>query len=213
MDANSYRWFAEGFAWLEQHMSGWQFGEQGMLVVLAEGLEGTCMEIGAGDGTELPLTLEPFIAAGWKLDVYEEDAHKREKLADYLLQYRSFGMFGKFDKYSAAKMTKNPQVVVIDVDSCDGYIMDELLAHARPSVLMVEHYDLAGPYVTGEDDFAKPIPRWLCGMPSKWGFAIQFRHEALDVIAAENGYVPVARTRVNSIYLKSDLYRRVKQDV
>lgn len=213
MDANSYRWFAEGFAWLEQHMSGWQFGEQGMLVVLAEGLEGTCMEIGAGDGVALPLTLEPFIAAGWKLDVYEADAQKREKLADYLLQYKSFGMYGKFDKYSAAKMTKNPQVVVIDVDSCDGYIMDELLAHARPSVLMVEHYDIAGPCVTGEDDFAKPIPRWLCGMPSKWGFAIQFRHEALDVIAAENGYVPVARTRVNSIYLKSDLYRRVKQDV
>ena len=213
MGRDKFHWFTDGFAWLEGHLAGWQFGEQGMLVALADGLEGTCMEIGAGDGTELPLTLEPFIAAGWKLDVYEADEQKREKLADYLLQYRSFGMHGKFDKYSAANMSKNPQVVVIDVDSCDGYIMDELLAHARPGVLMVEHYDLAGPYVTGEDDFAKPIPRWLCGMPTVNSFRIQFRNEALDVIAAENGYVPVARTRVNSIYLKSDLYRKAKQDV
>ena len=213
MGRDKYHWFANGFEWLESHLSGWQFGEQGMLVALAEGLEGTCVEIGAGDGTELPLTLEPFIAAGWKLNVYEADAQKREKLADYLLQYKSFGIFGKFDKQSAANISTNPQVVVIDVDSCDGYIMDEVLTYARPSVLMVEHYDLAGPHITGESEFAKPIPRWLCGMPTVNGFVIQFHYEALDVIAAENGYVPVARTRVNSIYLKSDLYRGAKRDV
>jgi hypothetical protein len=213
MDRDQFHWFANGFEWLEEHLSGWQFGEQGLLVKLAEGLEGTCMEIGAGDGTELPLTLEPFLAAGWKLNVYEADAQKREKLAEYLLQYKSFGIFGKFERHSAANMVSNPRVVVIDVDSCDGYIMDEILTYARPSILMVEHYDLAGPFVTGEQDFDKPVPRWLCGMPTKWGFIVQFHHAALDVIAIENGYAPVARTRVNSIYLKSDLYRRVKQDV
>ena len=39
-------------AWLRDHLDGWQFGEQGLILAIADVLkiQGHCVEIGAGDG-------------------------------------------------------------------------------------------------------------------------------------------------------------------
>lgn len=209
MRADEYKWFASGYEWLAEHASGWQFGEQGMLVKLIETIDGVsedldkvCMEIGAGDGKQLPLTLEPFVKAGWHLHAYEMDTDNRVSLGETLLQYKSFSIHGAFDDDST--IPANASLIVIDVDGIDEYIMTRCLKNCSPAVLMVEHYDIAGPYMTGSSDFYKQVPKWLCGMPLFNNFRIQARFERLDDIAGYNGYLPVARTRVNSIYLRED---------
>lgn len=209
MRADDWKWFANGFEWLAEHASGWQFGEQGMLVALVEKVaewcdfEKICMEIGAGDGKSLPLTLEPFVKAGWHLHAYEMDADNRASLGEVLLQYKAFSMHGAFDDESI--IPSKASLIVIDVDSIDEYIMTKVLKNCSPEVLMVEHYDIAGPHMTGASDFHKQVPKWLCGMPLFNNFRIQARYERLDDIAGYNGYMPVARTRVNSIYIREDV--------
>jgi len=209
MLADDWKWFTTGFEWLADYATGWQFGEQGMLVALMEmaienyDFDKVCVEIGAGDGLSLPLTLEPFVKAGWHLHAYEMNASNRASLGEVLLQYNAFSIHGAFDNDST--IPDNASLVVIDVDSIDEYIMTKALKNCSPVVLMVEHYDIAGPHVTGASDFHKQVPRWLCGMPLFNEFRIQARHERLDDIASYNGYSPVARTRVNSIYIKDEI--------
>lgn len=209
MRADDYKWFAAGFEWLADYATGWQYGEQGMLVELSSRLfvddygDRVCMEIGAGNGKDLPLTLEPFAKAGWHLHAYELDADSRASLSDVLMQYKAFSIHGAFDNESI--VPGRASIVVIDVDGIDEYIMTKCLKNCSPAIMMVEHYDIAGPYMTGSGDFHKQVPKWLCGMPTVNNFRIQARHERLDDIAGYNGYVPVARTRVNSIYLRDDI--------
>lgn len=205
MGADDYKWFASGFEWLGDYASGWQYGEQGMITELFSrlvvGMVGSVVvEIGAGNGKDLPLTLEPFAAAGYHLDAYEADPQSRSSLADVLMRYKSFSIHGAYDE--TAVLSDKTAVVVIDVDSIDEYIMRDCLSKCSPEIVMVEHYDIAGPHVTGASDFDASVPRWLCGMPTFKDFRIQARYERLDVIGSINGYKPVARTRVNTIYLK-----------
>lgn len=205
------------FEWLRDRRSGWQFGEQGLIDAIVERLptiKQSAVEIGGGDGGELPLTLENMYLNGWDLTIYERDAENLFKLQSKYFEAKCFGEYSIDD---ACGMPLECGVAVIDVDGEDSVIMQDLLEWCEIDVLVVEHYDLCGPYVTaGELELCLPVPRWLLGMrlgiPEGGHFIVQTPYQQLDIIAEAGGMVPVARTRVNSIYVASDLIGNL-QDV
>jgi len=199
------------FAWLESKRDGWQFGEQGLIdaitKVILPALK-VAVEIGAGDGVELPLTCQRLVGRGWKVIAYEEDEEKRSKLAS---------LFSEIDVCGAYTFSRIPDcsVLVIDIDGADCIAMATALESCVPNLLIVENYDVAGPYVTaGRHSFDEPVPEWLLGMPlgipQGQYFKIQAPAEHLDEIAAAHGMVPVCRTRVNSFYVPAAIAEELR---
>jgi hypothetical protein len=192
-------------AWLKSERNGWQFGEQGLIDAIVAKLRkrfvlfGVAVEIGAGDGESLPLTCERLIGEGWHVIAYEADDTSRGKLQK---KYADIDVRGKYRFGSVDPCS----VLIIDIDGADSIAMGSALATCQPSLVVVEHYDKAGPYVTsGVDSFDEPVPEWLLGMPlgvpKHKNFVIQSQSEHLDEIANSHGYAPVCQTRVNSFYV------------
>lgn len=183
---------------LIRHAAGWQFGEQGILTHLAG--EGCVVEIGGGDGTQdLPLTCEAFVGQR-RVIVYELEEGNRD-----LLRLRFGGQIELRGRYTSGEELRGEYiaVAVVDVDGLDAMVMEDLLKHATPGVLMVEHYDTDAPIAT-DYQLDRPPPAWLCGQKTAVGhFTIQAAFPCLDRIADEYGYRPVCRTRVNSIYTRA----------
>lgn len=198
------------FQWCTKARQGWQFGESGIIAefVRRAGLDidHFVYEIGGGDGGELPLTCQLLSDPYWKVIVFEAVQENREALAK-----KHPWLFDIRGKYESSLQIENlrPGIVIIDVDSCDGWYMEELLETSKPSLLVVEHYDLAGPYIAEFQDFDGRIPKWLCGMPLFNNFRIQWHADALDVVAVRAGYLPFARTRCNSFYIDRTLINKV----
>jgi hypothetical protein len=199
------------FAWLRDKREGWQFGEQGLidaiLQVISPALK-VAVEIGAGDGVDLPLTTERLVHRGWRVIAYECDEEKRNKLASLFPEIEACGEY---------TFSKSPEcsVLVIDIDGADSLAMGSALESSIPSLLVVEHYDQAGPYVTdGCYSFDEPVPEWLLGMPlaipESPGFVIQSHYQHLDTIAEAHGMVPACRTRVNSFYVPSRIAEELR---
>ena len=191
-------------SWLSSHAGGWQFGEQGILCEIAEcffDYKPLCIEIGAGDGEGLPLTIEPFYRAECSCDLFEIDESKRKKLLE---KYPKAGVFDEW----RPEATPNCDLVVIDVDGEDSAIMRQLLKVESPCLLMVEHFDSLHPVasVSGE-----PLPSWCLGITLQGGFRLQDSAESLKRIAADFGYDRIGTTRVNSIFVRRDLYRLIPQ--
>ena len=195
----------KGLVWLKSERNGWQFGEQGLIEAIVAKLRkrfvlfGVAIEIGAGDGESLPLTCERLIGEGWHVIAYEADEKSRETLRKKHpdIEVRGAYRFGSVDPCS---------VLLIDIDGADSIAMSSALATCQPSLVVVEHYDKAGPYVTaGAESFDEPVPEWLLGMtlgvPKHKNFVIQSQSEHLDEIANSHGYSPVCHTRVNSFYV------------
>lgn len=201
--------FADGFEWLRQHSRGWQFGEQGFIDALIARYEEVskgimfprvAVEIGAGDGESLPLTFDSLIASGWHVIGYEANGENQRKL--HAKYHNNLVVRGQFKDGFQLRLDQ-PQVVSIDVDGSDYPIMQAVLQNCSPQILMVEHYDLAGPSVSlsANEDAEQCPPRWMLGMKLFNEFAIQAKAEALDKLAGTFGYVSVMRTRINSIFL------------
>jgi len=192
------------FEWLRNKRNGWQFGEQGLIDAIVAQLSPVWrvgIEIGAGDGDGLPLTLSPLYDRKWKIIAYEADEESQIKLVQ---KYQSLDVRGAYNFGPVPKCS----VAVIDIDGHDSLAMDAFLSHTIPYLLVVEHYDQAGPYVRFEEDtFDQPIPRWLLGMPlgipQNPGFLIQSPFHHLDAIASKYEMIPVCRTRVNSFYVSN----------
>jgi len=192
----------ERLEWLRDKRNGWQFGEQGLIDAIVGRLNTVLkvgVEIGGGDGVSLPLTLERLYWRSWHIIAYESDQKSREKLSKHRtnLEVREAYAFEGCPDCS---------VLVIDIDGADSLAMSSALMDMTPSLLVVEHYDKAGPFVTaGEASLDEPVPEWLLGMPlgipDSFGFVIQSPSEHLDDIAASYSMVPVCRTRVNSFYV------------
>lgn len=193
------------FDWLRNERNGWQFGEQGLIDAVIGRIAPALrvgVEIGGGDGDGLPLTLDRLYSRGWKIVAYEADEDSQIKLGQ---KYQSLDVRGEYKFGDVPRCT----VAVIDIDGHDELAMQAFLTQSgpfMPYLLVVEHYDKAGPYVTnGRNSFAEKIPQWLLGMPlgipEGQSFIIQSPSERLDQIAAEYYMVPICRTRVNSFYV------------
>lgn len=197
--------------WLRDCRHGWQNGEQGLLAEMAKATSVmaecmTAVEIGGGDGDLLPLTTEPLLDLGFDLIVYECDATRRYKLETKYAGRAE--VRGRFDTTSDLSQD-NPFLVVIDVDSIDSIIMDEVLQMCAPGIICVEHYDKAAPYVSGMLDADMAVPRWLLGMPTMRNFIIQSPSEHLDALADVHGMKPVWKTRLNSCYASEDVIQEL----
>ena len=190
------------FAWLVEHLDGWQFGEQGLLLAIAEHLDlkGRAIEYGAGDGETLPLTAERYVNSrrGGSL-LIEIDEKSRSKLAK---RYPAAEIHASLDWSRVPK--ESVAIAVIDIDSHDSVVMREMLgAGVRPAVMMVEHLDREYPVTTSHAD---PLPRWALGLAMQGGFRLQDTAETLQYLAHRNGYERIGLNRCNSFFIRGDLY-------
>jgi hypothetical protein len=185
---------------LDEHRSGWQFGETGYLAALSERLAiDLAIEIGAGDGgKDLPLTQLPQYRKGILTILYEIDELRQRSLRQVYPLATVFGEYNdlpKLDYFLAG--------VVIDVDGFDLSIALHVAARARPAFICVEHFDLAFSETT-----IGQIPKWLWGERlQRGGFIMQATlSEIQSALGAEpHNYQFIAFSRVNSIYVRRDL--------
>lgn len=190
-------------AWLEKHLDGWQFGEQGLIEILAYNLKltaGMWIEYGAGDGSSLPLTIEKTCLDAPEFCTLVEIDHMRQ------LQLKA--------KYPRAAVTQsvvwdesywgNLDCVVIDIDGQDSVVMRQMFAAGvRPTLLVVEHMDRHFPIGTSA---ASAIPQWMLGLKLESGHAIQDTAETLHAIATENGYERIGFNRCNSFFVVKERF-------
>lgn len=136
-------------AWLAEHLGGWQFGEQDLLMAVMNKLEVfseyadlfRCIEIGAGDGEELPLTIQRFYEAGTECLLFESVDKRRVAISKkYPLAKVDGAFYGQELPPSV--------LVVIDIDSHDSQIMQQVMKRDRPAVVVCEHMDRRYPIGT-----------------------------------------------------------------
>jgi hypothetical protein len=189
--------------WLCEHLSGWQFGDQGLIEAIAKTLQsdGIAIEYGAGDGVELPLTIDRLYQAGMKCRLVEIDDRRRDSLREL------------YPDATASKSLKwrifvdegiDISAVIIDIDSHDSVIMRQMLdAGVRPELLVVEHMDRHFPILTTRP---APMPEWMLGLRLHSGHAIQDTAETLQEIAREYGYDRIGMNRCNSYFVRGDRF-------
>lgn len=197
------------FDWLTETSCGWQFGEQGILVALANLINkpGQCVEIGAGDGEGLPLTIEPFYDYGLDCVLYEKDSESLKKLHE---KFPKANLRAAFALNTSCHLSGNVMLCVIDVDGIDSVIMEQVLSHDEPRILMVEHFDQCH---AGNTSHIRRVPPWLLGREIDGGFKIQDNAATINSIAIENNYTRLGTTRVNSIFVHDSLVEKVAKHV
>lgn len=191
------------FAWLDDHADGWQFGETGFLKAICDriGVD-QAIEIGAGDGESLPLTLGFLYDRGVSTLLFEQDEQRRAKLKE---RYPLADVRGEWslDK-PQSELIWPGACVVIDVDSVDYHIAESLafkyLEGRCPKVVCIEHYDHCGP--NARDAYGVP-PRWLLGQQlAEGGFIIQAGSAEIEDMMRRYCYVLVGISRINSVYVR-----------
>ena len=198
------------FAWLDDHADGWQFGETGFLKAICDriGVD-QAVEIGAGDGTDaLPLTLGFLYEQGVATVLFEKDEASRAALRE---RYPLADVRGEWSLDNPAiSLVSAGSCVVIDVDSVDYHIADSLATGDQirlPAVICVEHYDLCGP---GAESIGVP-PLWLLGQQlAEGGFMIQATKNDIESMMKHRWFTFVGYSRVNSVYVRSDLARALE---
>lgn len=106
-----------------------QNAEEGPLTFILEkvGLhDGLVVDFGAGDGIELSNS-RMLIEGGWGSRLYDIDprgAEDVEKLA--------------VTKYNAGELARGCDVLLIDIDGNDFWVMEAALKHSRPSIILCE---------------------------------------------------------------------------
>lgn len=202
VDATKIYFDSEHLDWLKAHCGGWQFGEQGLLAAISHLIDGVgrAVEIGAGDGEELPLTIEPFYTSGVPCVLYETDQQRRIQLRH---RYPNATIRGEYKLSGMFKPQRN-ELVVIDIDGLDSHVMvGELTRNSKIAILMVEHFDLCH---KSRPQCTDPVPHWLLGQKMEGGFTIQDTANSLLEIANSYKFERVGVSRVNSIFVRSDLY-------
>ena len=194
-------------AWLVEHLDGWQFGEQGLVLAIFDelGLVGRSVEYGAGDGECLPLTIDRIYARVPVISVLVEiDDDRRERLKTC---YPGAEICKTINWATSSLLINDVSVVVIDIDGHDSVVMREMFdAGVRPALLVVEHFDRHYPIATS---FPDPIPQWMLGIKLESGHAIQDTAETLHAIAGKFGYERIGYNRCNSFFVRRELFTRL----
>lgn len=195
------------FAWLNDRADGWQFGETGILEALSKRFSpDLAIEIGAGDGQTLPLTLGFLLEKGVKTMLFEADELRQNALK---MTKKTAIIMGAFDikllhGYNLAFGTRlDKSFVVVDVDGQDWPIAEQVLRMGRPQVMMIEHYDQFGPRIGHAEPEGLP-PRWCLGLLVD-GFSIQAPAFEIERRIRWYGYTLIAKSRVNSLFVRNDL--------
>ena len=197
------------FEWMKDHLSGWQFGEQGLIPAILDAIgtegaigteDGVYIEYGAGDGQSLPITIQKLYEAypPW-CRLVEIDDTRRELL---------------YERYPKAVISKTLRwsdwasqtvdIAVIDIDGSDSVIMRQMLdAGCRPAMIVCEHMDRC--YSIGTSS-PNPIPDWLLGTELKTGHIVQDTAETLHWMAGKYGYERIGFNRCNSFFVRRELF-------
>jgi len=189
--------------WLCDHLDGWQFGDQGLIetIMLSLSSDGIAIEYGAGDGNELPLSIEYLYRVGRKCRLEEIDGERRDSLVQ---KYPKATVLKSLNWRTLIDTGIDIAVVVIDIDSHDSVVMrDMLTAGVRPELLVVEHFDNHFPIGTTTPD---TIPPWMLGLKLQSGHAIQDTAETLHAIAGQYGYERIGWNRCNSYFVRGDKF-------
>jgi hypothetical protein len=196
----------ERFEWLTKHASGWQFGEQGILLALVDAINpnGQCIEIGAGDGEGLPLTIDRFYKRGNDCVLFEADMASLGKL---MLRYPKADLRGEFAG-DLISVQQRPALIVIDIDSYELASMQECLSQCYQGILMVEHFDKAHKIDCNQ---VHDVPDWLLGVQLDGNFKIQDNAATISYHADVFGYHRVGTTRVNSIFVHDSHLSKVSR--
>jgi hypothetical protein len=196
------------FEWLTEKSGGWQFGEQGILVALANAINqpGQCVEIGAGNGESLPLTIEPFYNHGLPCLLFEKDKPSRDAVS---AKYPKATCCGEYTGLGSP-LDASPFLLVIDVDGIDRLILEDVLRISRPVIIMVEHFDRCH---SSDSCEIGDVPNWLLGQELHDGFKIQDNAETLENLAKQFRYVRIGMTRVNSIFVYGPFAQKVATNV
>ena len=207
-------------AWLGHHLTGWQFGEQGVIEAILKEIEADipqehrwCVEFGAGDGAELPLMCEPILSRdGWSALLIEGDPKKFDVLrlrapasATLVNGWVGLAEPNTIDNFmDRASCPNSPALMVIDVNSIDYHIAATM--NAKPYVLCVEHMDTACP-MDSDQPFVPRVED--AGKTMGNGFELQANSAALDATMIPAGYTAVFKSRVNNIYVRNDMILKV----
>jgi len=195
------------FEWLTKKQGGWQFGEQEVLYAAGNQIctWGDCIEIGAGNGKSLPLTIDPFNYGSNTLFLFEADPESASLLKS---KYPDASVQGRFDVLLLSQVNKTPLVCVIDVDGIDREIMLDVLRCKTPSILMVEHLDKFHYAHCTQSD---PLPDWTLGLEMANGYRLQDNEAAINRIAKMFDYTRLGTTRVNSIFVHNQYVEKLKR--
>lgn len=182
-----------------------QFGEDGILNAVFNRLNGDwkktkgyCVDVGAADGLMFS-NVRQFIEAGWSALLIESDAERFAKLAK-----SAGGQFGegyvKCFNYrvepsgehsldSLLAMADAPEIdlLSIDIDGQDYYIFNSLLNY-HPRVVVCEYAGEVEPMF---------IPQLDGEGQAGW--------QAIVWVGAARGYIPIARTHSNLIFVRRNL--------
>lgn len=128
-----------------------QNGEDGILAEVLRRLDiagGVAVEIGASDGAEN--CTRALVEDGWRAVWLEADPEAAAR-ATATLAGRGSVVHAAVTAENAgglldgAGVPEEPEVLVIDVDGNDFYVLDAVLRRRRPRVVVVEYNALAGP--------------------------------------------------------------------
>lgn len=166
-----------------------------------------CAEIGAWDGVFLSNTLA-LRRRGWKALLVESDAEKaaqaRELNEPDTVVVHAAATPANIDKMlDDAGAPKELDFLSIDIDSYDYHVWRGLLNY-RPRIVMIETSTgpyQAGDYVTGYGEPIEEHPDANGGEHTRCCSRI-----AMHRLAADKGYVPMAVTRCNNIFVRRDVF-------
>jgi len=192
------------FRWLNDHLGGWQFGEQDLIPAILDalGAHGLCVEFGAGDGDSLPLTIDRMYARSPRHCILVEiNEASREMLK---AQYHRASISDRLKWSELVAEGQDIAVAVIDIDGMDSVVMRDMLdSKCRPALIVCEHMDRHYSIATTAPN---PIPEWLLGMKFESGHTIQDTAETLHWMAGKYGYDRIGLNRCNSFFVRRDLF-------
>ena len=162
-----------------------------------------CFECGAADGLFFSNT-KLLIDQGWSAVLVEPEGDDFAKLQSLYLENKNVYVDDTFivaskrfatidDVLARYSSPKDIDLVVIDIDSQDYYLLNSIIAH-RPRVILVEYDPDADPMFIPE----------LNG-PGQAG------HLALRYVAEARGYSVICRTATNLICVRKDLAKLLEE--
>lgn len=203
-------------AWLKIRQYGWQFGEAGVIQAITSKLDCNKVAIEYGGGESITKTvIQRLVWQGWKCLFIESDAERCEQIRSEVKNKDNVIVVNKAVDPSSpddslagimrANGVENPGVVIIDIDSADIHHMNAMFKDGiKPDVLCVEHHDTVD---TSTEHSVEVIPpEEELGKRNELGFCKQANSVAIAKAAWDHGYIRVWANRINSIFVKQELY-------
>ncbi len=182
-----------------------QHGEDGILRYLFDQLGvdvGTFVEVGAADGEQN--CTRSLAEDGWRglwLEGDPElvDASRRLAIADRVVIRRAMVDVDNVEALiDEAELGGDPDLLVIDIDGNDHWVLQQVLRSKRPLVLCVEYngehrWSWSTPY--------RPVRSW----DRSWDYGVSLM--VLDSLLSEHGYSLVGcdSTGVNAFFVRDDV--------